>query len=157
MRKRIKKDGPVDLRKLAALLPLFAAGCAQPEKAPAPAPFIVEVDPDAPRPRASVCRVQPSYGNLMTGVTTNMTVSADGGWCGVRSGRFLDSALATQIPHESLTVVEAPEHGEIVIHKLKTVSAYYYKATPKYSGSDTARLRTQPRFGSLILKISVSP
>jgi hypothetical protein len=94
----------------------------------------------------------------MTGVTTNMTVSADGGWCRVNSARFLDFAQTTHIPYESLTVVDAPEHhGEIVIHKLKTASAYYYRTTAKYAGSDTARLRTQPGFDSLILNVSVSP
>ena len=92
---------------------------------------------DAPRP------------DLADGKTSEvkMTVSNDGGWCGIvalRGGRPYDSGL----------LPVRPDHGKLLVHRVGDITRITYTPTRGYVGQDKFTVKLIP--GDAVVNVAVA-
>jgi hypothetical protein len=98
--------------------------------------------------KARKCEVEQPSTEDGKAATATMTVSNEGGWCGVSVVR------RAGVPYDSSILETRPNHGKVLVHRVGDTTRIDYTPASRYTGPDSFAVKLIP--GNPILRVNVT-
>ena len=79
-----------------------------------------------------------------------MSVTNDGGWCGISVSRFAG-------PYSAGLMVQRPSNGKVYVHTVGSATRVDYTPDPGFRGNDTFAVKLIPGDATMRVAVTVKP
>ncbi|MGE0416215.1 MAG: hypothetical protein AB7O80_05360 [Acetobacteraceae bacterium] len=127
---------------------LLLAGCDGPQRATGvPGGRVFAVDLAG---KARKCEVEQPSPEENKRTATKMTVSNEGGWCGISVVR------RAGVPYDSALMETRPTHGKVLVHRVGDTTRIDYTPTARFTGTDSFAVKLIPGNATLNVAVTVT-
>jgi hypothetical protein len=101
---------------------------------------------------AKDCTTTPTRVSLSNGSSTDvaMSVTNDGGWCGISVSRFSG-------PYSAGLMVQRPSNGKVYVHTVGSATRVDYTPDPGFRGTDAFAVKLIPGDATMKVAVTVKP